>query len=577
MPSFADPSTASRPSTLLEQTITAIKPLDRPAMDTAQGWLDNLAKPPGALGYLEEVARQLAGLARHCPPPLPEPAGLALFAGDHGVHGQGVSPWPQDVTAAMVATFQSGRSVVNALARQAGVRVTVIDVGVAAQLDPAPGLMLRKIHPGTHDLSAGPAMTRAEALRAIDVGIETASSMVADGCRCLLTGDMGIANTTPAAALIAAFTGARPDEVTGRGTGIDDATWARKVEVVRQALARHQPDPADPLGVLAAIGGLEHAALVGFILSGVAARVPVVLDGVAAAAAALVAAVLAPDVTAGLIAGHLSAEPGSRRALAALGLRPLLDVEMRLGEGSGAVLAFPLVQASARIFHEVATLTDVLAGVHQSTQGTSQRADSPATDAPPAAGSSYKHSDGHRAVRWRRRVLVLGGARSGKSGVAERLVEAAPAVTYLATGPTPTSDDPEWQQRVRRHRARRPDHWTTVETHDLTPFLADRAAEPLVIDCLGTWLTAVIERCGAWDDNPDAADAVAAELDAFVDAWRKTDRTVVAVSNEVGSGVVPATRSARLFQDQLGELNARIAAESDEVWFVTAGIPRRLR
>jgi nicotinate-nucleotide--dimethylbenzimidazole phosphoribosyltransferase len=575
-PTSAESSTVSQSFPLLQRTISAIRPLDSAAMDAAQAWLDNLAKPPGSLGVLEDVARKLAGLAGECPPPLPDPAGLAIFAGDHGVHAQGVSPWPQDVTAAMVATFLSGRSVVNALARQTGARVTVVDVGVATRLDPAPGLMLDKVRPGTNDVSTGPAMTRAEALRAIDVGIHTATAMVADGCRCLLTGDMGIANTTPAAALIAAFTGAAATDVTGRGTGIDDATWARKVEVVAKALALHQPDPTDPLGVLAALGGLEHAALAGFLLGGVAARVPVILDGVASSAAALVAAALAPDVTAGLIAGHLSTEPGARRALTALRLRPLLDVAMRLGEGSGAVLALPLVQAAARVVHEVATITDVLATTRQPAQHAPQ--DVPPADTLSAPSRATVRSRARRGeLARRRRILVLGGARSGKSGVAERLVEGAPSVTYLATGPTPTPDDPEWQERVRRHRARRPRHWTTVETRDLAPFLTEHAAEPLVIDCLGAWLTAVMERCGAWDDKPDAAEAIAAELDAFVDAWRDTNRTVVAVSNEVGSGVVPPTRSGRLFRDQLGELNARIATESDEVWLVTAGIPRRLR
>ena len=204
-------------------------------------------------------------------------------------------------------------------------------------------------------MTAGPAMTRAEAEQAVETGIETARDLAAAGNRCLLTGDMGIANTTASAALIAVFTGADPAEVTGRGTGIDDPTLARKVDVVRRALDRHQPDPADPLGVLAAVGGLEHAALAGFILGGAALRLPVLLDGVIACAAALVARAFAPDVTGTLIAGHLSTEPGARRALDALGLRPLLDLDLRLGEGSGAALALPVVAAAARVLRDVAT------------------------------------------------------------------------------------------------------------------------------------------------------------------------------------------------------------------------------
>jgi nicotinate-nucleotide--dimethylbenzimidazole phosphoribosyltransferase len=314
-----------------------------------------MTKPPGSLGVLEDVSIQLAGLAGVCPPPIPEPAAVAIFAADHGVHAQGVTPWPQEVTAQMVANFLAGGAVVNAFASQIGAEVCVIDVGVNADLPAATGLIPRKIRYGTADLALGPAMTRDEAITAIEVGIETARDLVAAGNKCLLTGDMGIANTTASAALIAVFTGADPEEVTGRGTGIDDPTWQRKVGVVRRALERNLPDPADPLGVLAAVGGLEHAALTGFILGGAALRVPVVLDGVIACAAALAARALAPDVLGALLAGHLSTEPGARRALDALGLRPLLDLGLRLGEGSGAALALPVVAAAARVLRDVAT------------------------------------------------------------------------------------------------------------------------------------------------------------------------------------------------------------------------------
>ncbi|MET9018583.1 nicotinate-nucleotide--dimethylbenzimidazole phosphoribosyltransferase [Actinopolymorpha sp. NPDC004070] len=555
---------------VLGRTLRAVRPPDADAVARARARHDALAKPRGALGALEDLGAQLAGIAGTCPPPLPEPAGLAVFAGDHGVHRQGVSPWPQEITAAMVSTFLCGGAVVNALARQAGARVQVVDVGVAADLPPAPGLLDRKVRPGTDDLSERPAMSRAEAVAAVEVGIEVATDLVAGGCRCLLTGDMGIANTTPAAALIAALTGGTPEQVTGRGTGIDDATWATKVAVVGRALDLHRPDPADPLGVLAALGGLEHAATAGFLLGAAAARVPVVLDGIAAGAAALVARALAPDAVGAFVAGHVSAEPAARRALAALGLRPVLDLDLRLGEGSGAVLALPVVRAAAAVLTEVATLEEVAAG--------------PATDG--------------RGGPRPRRILVLGGARSGKSTTAERLAGQAakvgPAgeslpVTYLATGPRPTADDPEWAERVRTHRERRPPGWTTVETSDLVAHLkADdpERTKPLLIDCLSTWLTQMMDQTGCFGTEhlspgttrtQDPAAALAAEVDALVEAWGSTNRTVVAVSNEVGGGVVPATTSGRLFRDELGVLNARIAAASDEVWLLTAGIPQRLR
>ncbi len=348
-------TTDSTSASLLEDTIAAIRPLDGAAVAAARERQGVLTKPSGSLGRLEDISVQLAGIAGQCPPPLPEPAVVAVFAADHGVHAQGVSPWPQEVTAQMVANFLASGAAVNAIAAQAGAQVCVVDIGVATDLPVAAGLLARKVRPGTADMTAGPAMSLDEARRAVETGIEVARDLVAAGNRCLVTGDMGIANTTASAALIAAFTGADPGEVTGRGTGIDDPTLARKVGVVRRALARHACDPADPLGVLAAVGGLEHAALAGFVLGGAAERVPVVLDGVIACAAALAAAAFAPDVTGCLIAGHLSTEPGASRALDALGLRPLLDLGLRLGEGSGAALALPVVAAAARVLRDMAT------------------------------------------------------------------------------------------------------------------------------------------------------------------------------------------------------------------------------
>ncbi|MFC7886872.1 nicotinate-nucleotide--dimethylbenzimidazole phosphoribosyltransferase [Streptomyces sp. NPDC057376] len=343
------------PHDLLAETVAQIRPLDAKALGEAWERQKRMTKPAGALGMLEIISAQLSGLSRQCPPPIPEPAAVAVFAGDHGVHAQGVTPWPQEVTAQMVANFLGGGAVCNAFATQVGAEVCVVDVGVATDLPATPGLLPRKVRAGTSDMTAGPAMTREEAKQAIEVGIETARDLVAAGNKALLTGEMGIANTTASAALISVFTGADPAEVTGRGTGINDETLARKTEVVRRALEVHQPDPADPIGVLAAVGGFEHAAMVGLLLGGASLRTPVILDGVSAGAAALVARAIAPEVLAACIAGHRSAEPGHVAALNKLGLRPLVDLDLRLGEGTGALLALPMVQSTARAMHEVAT------------------------------------------------------------------------------------------------------------------------------------------------------------------------------------------------------------------------------
>ncbi|MEU5958025.1 nicotinate-nucleotide--dimethylbenzimidazole phosphoribosyltransferase [Streptomyces sp. NPDC047525] len=343
------------PHDLLAETVSNIRPLDAKALGEAWERQKRMTKPPGALGMLEIISAQLSGLSRQCPPPIPEPAAVAIFAGDHGVHAQGVTAWPQEVTAQMVANFLGGGAVCNAFANQVGAEVCVIDVGVASELPATPGLLPRKIRAGTADMTTGPALSREEVKAAIEVGIETARDLVAAGNKALLTGEMGIANTTASAALISVYTDTDPGEVTGRGTGINDEMHSRKVDVVRRALELHQPDPADPIGVLAAIGGLEHAAMVGLLLGGASLRTPVILDGVSAGAAALVARAIAPEVLAACIAGHRSAEPGHVAALNKLGLRPLVDLDLRLGEGTGALLALPVVQSAARAMHEVAT------------------------------------------------------------------------------------------------------------------------------------------------------------------------------------------------------------------------------
>ena len=343
------------PHSLLTETLQGIRPLDAKALGEAWERQKRMTKPSGALGMLEIISAQLSGLSRQCPPPIPEPASVAIFAGDHGVHAQGVTAWPQEVTAQMVANFLGGGAVCNAFASQVGAEVCVVDVGVASELPSTPGLLPRKIRPGTGDFTTGPALTREEVLRALEVGIETARDLVAAGNKALLTGEMGIANTTTSAALVSVYTDADPAEVTGRGTGINDEMHARKIDVVRRGLELHQPDPADPIAVLCAFGGLEHAAMAGLLLGGASLRTPVILDGVSAGAAALVARAIAPEVLAACIAGHRSAEPGHVAALNKLGLRPLVDLDLRLGEGTGALLALPVVQSAARAMHEVAT------------------------------------------------------------------------------------------------------------------------------------------------------------------------------------------------------------------------------
>jgi nicotinate-nucleotide--dimethylbenzimidazole phosphoribosyltransferase len=325
-------------------------------MAEAAALQDRLTKPRGALGRLETLGTRLCGMAAACPPPLPAPAAVAVFAADHGVVAQGVTPWPQEVTAQMVANFGAGGAAINVIARQTGARVVIVDVGVATEMEDTPALLRRKVRAGTADLAVGPAMTLAEAESALDVGAEVAAMLVEDGAGCLVTGEMGIGNTTPAAALVAALIGRPASEVTGRGTGLDDEGLRHKISVIEGALSLHADAISEStLAALAAVGGLEIAALAGFIVGGAAARVPVVVDGVIADAALLVAARLVPGAEAYAIAGHRSTEPGATIVLDGLGLEPLLDLGMRLGEGSGACLALPIVEAAARVLREMAT------------------------------------------------------------------------------------------------------------------------------------------------------------------------------------------------------------------------------
>ena len=341
--------------TLFAKLVGDVEAPDSAASRAATELQDRLTKPRGSLGRLETLGIQLSAIARSCPPPVPEPVTVAIFAGDHGVVDAGVTPWPSEVTAQMVANFCAGGAAINVLARHVGAKVVVVDVGVATPiLAESDTLVRRNVALGTANLAIGPAMTEAQVVAALNVGAEIGTEAIDKGARLLVTGDMGIGNTTPSAALIAALTATSPQVVTGRGTGVDDTMLNTKIKVIEMALDRLAAE-AGPLAITAEVGGLEIAALAGFIVAGAAARVPVIIDGVIAVAAALVASAFAPFVTHYLIAGHRSSEPGASVGLAHLGLAPVLDLDLRLGEGSGAVLAVPLIQAAAKILREMAT------------------------------------------------------------------------------------------------------------------------------------------------------------------------------------------------------------------------------
>src|SRR6266571_446040 len=344
----------SLPVNVLPKLLDRIVKPDGAAGLQAQRALDELTKPPGSLGRLEELARRLAEISGRFPPTVDRPV-IFTFAADHGVVAEGVSAYPQVVTAQMVENFLRGGAAVNVLARQARARVVVADFGVANPIPGSPELVSCPMAPGTANMARGPAMTREHAVRAIETGARLAERALDAGADLLATGEMGIGNTTAASAITAAITGAAPERVTGRGTGVDDTAFARKVDVVRRALAVNAPDPGDGVDVLAGVGGFEIAGLVGVILVGAARRVPVVLDGFIAGAAALAAVTLAPDARHALFASHRSAEPGHAVILERLGLTPYLDLEMRLGEGTGAALFIHLARAAALIWSEMAT------------------------------------------------------------------------------------------------------------------------------------------------------------------------------------------------------------------------------
>jgi nicotinate-nucleotide--dimethylbenzimidazole phosphoribosyltransferase len=352
----------------------SIGPLDAGAMAAAAARWDTLTKPLGSLGRLESLACQVAGIVGQVRPRLTERV-VFVLAGDHGVTAEGVSAYPSAVTAQMVYNFVRGGAAINVLARHVGARVIVVDMGVDAELPALPGLVSRKIRRGTRNFAQESAMTMAEALACIESGIELVEAEVKGGHAWVVTGDMGIGNTTASSAIIAALTGTPVERVTGRGTGVTGAALARKAAVIKEALDRHQPEGQDALDVLAKVGGFEIGGLVGIMLGAAARRCPVVLDGLIATAAALLAVGIVPAAREYLVAGHRSVEPGHTVALQALGLEPVLDLELRLGEGTGGVLALPVLEAACRLLDEMATFEEAGVATDDSDQA-------PASDAP---------------------------------------------------------------------------------------------------------------------------------------------------------------------------------------------------
>ncbi|HOB28757.1 MAG: nicotinate-nucleotide--dimethylbenzimidazole phosphoribosyltransferase [Dethiobacteria bacterium] len=338
---------------LLEKTIAGIGELNAEAMEEARGHQKNLIKPYGSLGMLEDVAVKIAGITGEVKPVLENKA-VITCAGDHGVAARKVSVADQEVTRQMVRGFLDGGAAINVLTRHAGARVICVDVGMVKPVDD-PRLKVRRVGPGTGDIATGPAMSREQARAAVEAGIEVAAAEIEKGVELLATGDMGIGNTTPSTAILAAFTGFPAFLITGRGTGIDREALQRKAQIVEEALKVNKPDPRDGLDVLAGVGGFEIGAIAGVILSAAASRVPVVIDGFISGAGAMIARALAPRALDFVLASHLSEEPGHKVMLTWLGVRPLLQMNMRLGEGTGAALSFTLIDAALKIVREMAT------------------------------------------------------------------------------------------------------------------------------------------------------------------------------------------------------------------------------
>jgi len=331
-------------------------------MATAQRRQDNLTKPHGSLGRLEELSIQIAGIRGEAIPKLEDKA-IITMAADHGVVAEGVSLYPQEVTRQMVLNFLQDGAAINVLANHVGARVIVVDMGVIGGFQAMPGLLCKMIDFGTKNMAKGPAMTHQQAMDALKAGIELVEAEAKRGLDIIGTGDMGLGNTTASSAIFAAISGEPVKKVTGRGTGIDNKQLAHKVKVIETALSINKPNPEDPIDVLAKVGGFEIGGLAGVILAGAAQRVPVVIDGFISGAAALIATGLSPQVKDYLIAAHVSAESGHKFLLDFLGLKPLLNLNMRLGEGTGAALGIFLAEAAVNILAQMATFAE--AGVSE--------------------------------------------------------------------------------------------------------------------------------------------------------------------------------------------------------------------
>jgi nicotinate-nucleotide--dimethylbenzimidazole phosphoribosyltransferase len=342
---------------VLEQTVSQIRPLDAEAAAAAQTRQNTLTKPPGSLGRLEELSVRLAGILGQPLPTIKDKV-IITMAGDHGVVEEGVSAYPQEVTPQMVLNFLGGGAAINALARHVGARVVVVDMGVKGDLPVHPDLLNKKVAPGTANIARGPAMTREQAIRSLEAGIEVVEAEIGRGLDIVGLGEMGIGNTTPSAAIAAAFTGEPPDLIAGRGTGVDDDGLVRKIKAIQAALAVNRPDPDDGLDVLTKVGGFEIGGLAGAILGAAAHRKAVMVDGFISTAAAMVAVSLAPAAKPYLIAAHRSQEYGHGMMLDWLRLIPLIDLDMRLGEGTGAAIGISLAEAACKALAEMATFEE---------------------------------------------------------------------------------------------------------------------------------------------------------------------------------------------------------------------------
>jgi len=341
---------------ILEQTLQRVGPVDRRAMDAARQRQGQLTKPPGSLGRLEELSIQVAGIMGQPAPKLKHKT-IIVAAGDHGVVAEGVSAYPQQVTAQMVENFIAGGAAINVLARHVDARLLVVDAGVAAEIKPRVGLVSKRIAPGTANMAKGPAMTREQAMAAIETGITIADQELRKGADIFAIGEMGIGNTTAASAITAAITGRPPLEVTGTGTGLTEEQRQHKAGVIQRALDVNKPNGQDALDVLTKVGGFEIGVLTGVIVAAAAHRRPVVIDGFISCSAALIACGMKPFIRDYLIAAHLSAEQGHKAALEHMKLTPLLDLDMRLGEGTGAALGMFLVDGAARLLSEMTTFS----------------------------------------------------------------------------------------------------------------------------------------------------------------------------------------------------------------------------